>query len=97
VLDVAGGLATALGSKYSEFPNSSTWRLFSLGEDAFEVLVHGRHGNLEQLGDQRLSQPERVGPEAALNARTAVFGLVKDDAGLRRGVVGDGRVILTYR
>jgi len=43
-------------------------RLFTLGEDAFQVLVHGRHGNPEQLGDQGLTQPGRVGLDAALDA-----------------------------
>jgi hypothetical protein len=61
-------------------------RLFTLGEDAFQVLVHGRHGNPEQLGDQGLTQPDYVGLEAALDARAAVLGLVEDDAGFRRSV-----------
>ena len=45
---------------------------------------------LKQLRDQRLRQPERLVLEPALDARAAVLGLVEDDAGLRRRVVGHG-------
>jgi hypothetical protein len=41
-------------------------------------------GGLEQLGDERLRQPDRLVLEPALDAGAAVLRLVEDDARLRR-------------
>lgn len=68
-------LPFALGSNYSGIPNSCRRRQFPLRVDAFHVLVHRRHGDLEQLGNQRLRQPKGLVLKPALNARPAILRL----------------------
>ena len=79
VLNFPGNLPAALQSNYSEFPNSCPSRQFALGVNAFQMLVHGRNRDLEQLRDERLCQPERLILKPALDARAAVLRLVEDD------------------
>ena len=81
VLDFARNLAIAFTSNYSELPNSCLAAgQLTVREDPLEVLVHRRHRDLEQLGDQRLREPDGLILEAALDARAAVLGLIEDDA-----------------
>jgi hypothetical protein len=44
-------------------------------------------GRLEQLRHLRLRQPDRIALEAALDARSAILGLVKDQFGAAPGVI----------
>ena len=78
MVEVAGDLARALDSNYSEFPNSCPRIELLLGEDGLQVLVHGRHSDLEQLGDERLRQPDRLVLEPALDPGATVLGLVEN-------------------
>ena len=70
--------ARSFPANYSEFPNSWTSHL-ALVKDVLDVLIDGRHGNLEQLRNQRLAQPKRFVDKAALDPRAAIFGLVLDN------------------
>jgi hypothetical protein len=56
------------------------------------MLVHRRHGDLEQFGNERLRQPDGFVFKPALDARAAVFGLVKNDFGIGQGFVAHGLV-----
>ena len=76
MFELAVHLSPAFGSNYSEFPNGCPRLQFSLGMDAFQVLVDGGHRDLKQLADKRLRQPDRFILEPALDARLAVLGLV---------------------
>ena len=40
------------------------------------MLIDGRHGDLEQLRNERLAQPKRFVDKTALDPRAAVFRLV---------------------
>lgn len=90
LLDLSGDLAGTFDSNYSEFPKSSFGRQFAIGENALEVLVYSRHGDLEQLREMRPGEPDRFVFEPAFDARAAVLGLVEDDFGVRRSVVRHG-------
>lgn len=52
------------------------------------MLVNRADVLLEQFGDERLRQPDRLVLEPALDARTPVLGLVEEHARLRRRLVG---------
>ena len=78
----------ALQSNCSEFPNSCPWGQFTLGPNALEVFVHGRHCDLKQLGNLGLGQPDGLVFEAALDARPPVLGLVKDHLSPRQRIAG---------
>ena len=47
-----------------------------LGVNALQMLVHGRHRDLEQLRNKRLREPDRLILKPALNARAAILGAV---------------------
>ena len=91
VLHLAGHFACALQTNYPEFPDSCHPVQFALLENVHQVLVDRPHVLLEQLGDERLRQPDRLVLEAALDARAAIFRLVKDDAGLGHVFVRHGQ------
>ena len=88
VFDVAGRLPAAFSSNYSETPNSCPRGQFALIPDAFQVLVHGWHRHLEQFGDLRLRQPDRLVLQPALDTRSTILRLVEEDLGLRERIVG---------
>ena len=79
MLDLASNLAGAFLANCSESPNSSPGTQFAFSVNALQVLTNGRHGDLEQLGDQGLAEPERLVGEATLHARVSVRRLVQDD------------------
>jgi hypothetical protein len=54
------------------------------------VLIDSADIFLKQLRHQFLREPDRFRFEPALNTRAAILRLVKDDAGLRNGFVGNG-------
>lgn len=54
VFDLAGDLPCAFPANYSEFPNSCPRPQFTLGINAFEVLIYRRNRDLEQLADEGL-------------------------------------------
>mgnify|MGYP001578538324 CR=1 FL=1 len=81
MLDLARNLPFPLGANYPEFPDGCLATELPLVEDVHEVLVDGPHVLLEQIGDQRLRQPDGLALEAALDARPAVFGLLENELG----------------
>ena len=92
MLDLAFDLASALQTNYPEFPDSCLATQFALLEDVQQVLVDRPHILLEQLGNERLRQPDRFILKAALNARPAILCLVKNDARLWRWFVWHGEL-----
>ncbi|MGQ0507767.1 MAG: hypothetical protein ACT4TC_20895 [Myxococcaceae bacterium] len=95
MLDVARNLAATFGSNYPEFPDGCLSAELALVEDVHEVLVDRPHILLKQLGDQRLREPNGLALEPALDASSAVLGLVEDQLALG-GVFGHG-VTEAYR
>ena len=87
VLNLPRDFTLALRSNYSEFPNSCPRRQFSLGVDAFQVLIYGWNRHLEQFGNERLRQPQRLVFETALDAGAAILRLVQDDFGIGQSFV----------
>ena len=77
-------------SNYSEFPNSCPCRQFSLVIDAFQMFINRRHRYLKQLRDKCLRPPDRFVFKPALDARSPLLGLIKDDSGLGQGFVTHG-------
>jgi hypothetical protein len=90
VVNRAGNLAISLGLNYSEFPNSSRRVEFTILENALQVLIDGRHRDLEQSRDQPLWKPDRFMRQSHFDPRLAVFSLVKDElAGIVRRRCGE--------
>jgi hypothetical protein len=71
VLNLAKNLAISFTSNHPEFPDSCLAAELALVEDVHEVLVDRADVLLEQVGDQRLREPDGVVLEAALDARAA--------------------------
>lgn len=91
MLDLAGDLASALLANYPEFPEGCRPVELAFVVDVLDVLVDRADVLLEELGQQRLRQPERLALEATLDARPAVLGLLEDETGAGLGGVGKGR------
>ena len=90
VVNRAGNLAISFGLNYSEFPNSSRRVEFTILENALQVLIDGRHRDLEQSRDQPLWKPDRLMQQSHFDPRLAVFSLVKDElAGIVRRRCGE--------
>ena len=71
---------------------------FPLPVDAFKVLVHSRHSDLEQLGYERLRQPQVLVLKPALDAGAAILCLVEDDFGIgQRFFAHEGNLRLEER
>ena len=90
VLDLSRDFPFTLDSNYSEFPNSCLSRQFFNGVNALQMFVHRGHGDLEQLGNLCLRQPQGFILKTTLDARAAILGLVKDDFRLGQMFVTHG-------
>ena len=84
VLDLSGHLPFAFPANDSEVPNSCLWVYLEFLEDVLQVFVDGRHGYLEQFGDQGLRQPECLFLETTFDARPAVLRLVEKNLAFGR-------------
>ena len=83
MLDLPGDLASPLPANYSEFPNSCLSVQLAFGEQALQVFVDGRNGDLKQLAHECLRQPDCLLLEPALDARPPILRLIQDKAACR--------------
>jgi hypothetical protein len=83
MVDEPRNLFLSFALNYSEFPNSCRRVELPLLEDVSKVLVDRRNGDLVQLSQKALGQPNRPAIEAHLDTAPTVLPLVEDDFGGR--------------
>ena len=72
VINEPGNLPFVFHLNDPEFPDRCLWTMFALVIDVDEMLVRGLLGNLKQVGDQPLRQPDGLPIETDLKLRRAV-------------------------